>query len=485
MLSFRSLLIGLPLLFVAGCGAEPALPKGPPQHVLLIVIDTLRADHLSCYGYWRDTSPNIDGLAERGVRFTRAISQSSWTAPSMVTLMTGQRVSGPRLHLPEDHPVLAELFKDAGYKTGAWVANELLNTQMGFARGFDKFVDEQEWHSVRPPGRLDDIITWLTENKDHDTFTWVHFTDPHDPYSPEADLNSGQLGKFSEYQKGIIDSVAQAGGVPDEIEAQTAWIAAEKGRYDDEIRTVDRKVRKLLVALQNTGNLDNAIIALTSDHGECLWERPESNRRIELKDDKRGEPKTVKHLLKQTHGDFVYQELVHVPLILVAPGLTPGEIRETVSEAVHLPSTLLALAGIKVGGVERLAGKNMFGESIPSGAYTMTQLGEAFVTEEGWKLILPTTKGASEFAQPLQLFNLQKDPGELTNLAAEHPEIVADLRARILERKQGALPELSQEEQRQKAIENAEALQKIGYAGQGGFGDDLLKDGEEQDDHEH
>ena len=484
MPSIRSLLLSLPFLVLAGCGSEPAAPKGPPKHVLLIVIDTLRADHLSCYGYWRDTSPNIDSLAEKGVRFTRAISQSSWTAPSMVTLMTGRRVSGPRLQLPGDTPVLAELFKDAGYATGAWVANQLLNHKSGFDRGFDKFVDEKEWHSVKPAGKMDDIVTWLTENKDRDTFTWVHFTDPHDPYSPATDLNSGELGRLTEYQKSIIDAVAKEQGVSSDIESQTAWIAAEKGRYDDEIRTVDRKVRTLLMTLMENGNLDNAIVALTSDHGECLWERPESAQRVELKDGKRNEPKTVKHLLKQTHGDFVYQELVHVPLIITAPSLTPGKIEETVAEAVHLPSTLLALAGVDVPGVERLAGKNMFGDPLPPGAYTMTQLGEAFIAEDGWKLILPTEMGKTEFGQTLQLFNLNEDPQELNNLADANPDKVAELTAQILERKKGALPKLSKAELEQAARDNAKALRDLGYV-DGNFADGLLEEEEEGDGHDH
>ena len=464
----------LPLLAACSSGESEAPsetdPSAAPRHVVLIVIDTLRADHLSCYGYWRETSPNIDALAERGVKFTRAISQSSWTAPSMVTLMTGQRLTGPRLDVPSDKPVLAELFRDAGYKTGAWVANQLLNQEMGFARGFDHFVDEAAWHSTNPPGKLDDIIAWLKDNKDRDTFTWVHFTDPHDPYSPEADLRSGQLGKISAYQQEIINGAAEAHAIPAAVAGQTALIASEVGLYDDEIRTVDRKVRRLMVAMQEAGTLENAIIALTSDHGECLWERPESLRRFELKAKNRTEETTIKHLLKQTHGDFVYQELVHVPLIVIAPQLEPGQIENAVMESVHLPSTLLRLAGIEVDGVELLVGTDMFGNDVPAGAYTMTSLGEAFVSEDGWKLILPTESGVQEFGQELQLYNLNEDSGEQRNLAAEFPGRVANLKARITERSKDALPPLDLEELRRKAEENAKALGDLGYA-EGGIMD--------------
>jgi arylsulfatase A-like enzyme len=480
----------LTLAWLPGCGSEDSTQPGsssdqgtgnPAQHVLLIVIDTLRADHLSCYGYWRVTSPNIDAMAERGVRFTRAIAQSSWTAPSMVTLMTGQRLSGPRLAMPIEKPALAELFKDAGYKTGAWVANDLLNHDMGFDRGFDHFIGSLEWHNQEPSGKLDDIVAWLKDNKDRKTFTWVHFTDPHDPYIPAADLRTGIPGRISEYQADIIANAAGQQELSDSIVTQTASIATDVGNYDDEVTTVDRKVRQLLLAMQEAGTLDNAIIALTSDHGECLWERPESDRRFSLKANKRKTPTTIKHLLKQTHGDFVYQELIRVPLIVMAPGLEKGLIEDTVVESVHLPITLLRLAGVDVDGVDQLMGANMFGEQVPPGAYAMTSLGESFISESGWKLILPTASGAKEYGQVLQLFDLNKDPGELVNLARQFPERVEAMTTRLVARSQEALPKLNLEELNEAAERNAAALEALGYT-KGGIMDPNAEPAEQEGD---
>ena len=465
----RGFCLVVALMGALACGPASPEPevaqaeRGDPVHVLFIVIDTLRADHLSCYGYWRETSPNIDSLAKRGVKFTRAISQSSWTAPSMVTLMTGQRLSGPRLDIPEDRPTLAELFKDAGYRTGAWVANELLTPTMGFSRGFERWTGEQEWHTTKPPGRLDAIVDWLRETKDQDTFTWVHFTDPHDPYLPPGESRTGVSGKLSEHQLGIIESAAKDHRLESTVAAQTSFIASEVGMYDDEILAVDRKVRTLLLALQENGNLDNAIVVLTSDHGECLWERTESAQRVASKDKKRGGPAQLQHLLKQTHGDFVYQELVRVPLIIVAPGLERGRVEQAVSECVNLPSTMLRLAGIEVEGVEQMIGRDLFGRDVPDGAYTMTQLGEAFLSEDGWKLILPTDKGREEYAQPLQLYDLNVDPLELNNLASAYPERVESMSRRIAERRETSLPLQSLEEQRRKARQNIDALKNLGY----------------------
>lgn len=469
-------LLALLLLTLLGACAEPTGTdpgegagegERPPRHVLLVVIDTLRADHLSCYGYWRETSPNIDALARRGVRFEQHISQSSWTAPSMITMLTGQRLAGPRLAVPEDKPTLAELFKDAGYRTGAWVANPLLTAENGYARGFDRFVDEREWHSTQPPGQLEGVLGWLAENRDHDTFTWVHFTDPHDPYAPPADARSETPGRLSEGQRQLIAATAAEKPAEGGVEAETTYIEAEVGLYDDEIVTVDRKVRRLVSALAEAGNLDQAVVVVTSDHGETLWQRAESDRRLLLRSPQRHGPLRVRHLFKQTHGDFVFQELVRVPLIITAPGLERGSVVETPLEALHLPSTILDLAGVEVEGAEELAGRSLFAADVPRGAYTMTKLTEAFVSEDGWKLILPTEMGVEDFGYEVQLYRLAEDPEEQRNLADEQPGKVAELTARIEERRATALPRLSAAEARQRELENMQALKALGYTESG------------------
>jgi len=447
--------------------------RGAPLHVLLIVIDTLRADHLSCYGYWRETSPNMDAMAKRGVLFTRAISQSSWTAPSMVTMMTGQRVSGPHLVLPEDRPALAELFRDAGFRTGAWVANDLLSISNGYHRGFERWTGERAWHKTKPPGLLEPILDWFAETAEEDSFTWVHFTDPHDPYLPPKDERSGIEGRLGEHRERLIAEAAERRELKDTIAAQAQEIARQVGLYDDEIKTVDRKVRRLLLGLEEHGGLENAIVVLTSDHGECLWERAESERRVALQEEGRGDEAQIQNLLKKTHGDFVYQELVHVPLIIMAPGLERGQVIDTLAEAVHLPSTILALADVRVAGVEELSGVDLFGREAPPGAYTMTKLGEAFIGPDGWKLILPTEMGREEFGRLVQLYDLNADPAERENLAEERPDKVAELEALLAERRASALPQPPLEVLRAQHRAAKQALQDLGYAG-GGHADDLV-----------
>ena len=431
-----------------------------PRHVLLIVIDTLRADHLSCYGYWRETSPHIDALASRGVKFERAISQSSWTSPSMITVMTGQRLSRKRFRLPDDKPTLAELFKDAGYKTGAWVSNPLLNHDNGFHRGFDSWTSN-------PLREVDGIVEWLRETADRDTFTWVHFTDPHDPYLPPKFLRSGQPGRLSSSQEALIAEAARASEEPADLDQQRAHIADEVGLYDDEVVAVDRKVQQLLDAMDESGTLDDAVIVLTADHGECLWERRESEVLIAHQRRTRQTPTLVQHVLKQTHGEFVYQELVRVPLILVAPGLERDRVDSRVADSIHLAPTILALAGVEVAGMDEILGMDLFGPDVPPGAYSMTNQGEAFLSEDGWKLILPTEEGVRPYGHELQLYDLNQDPGELRNLAADEPERVARLKLEIEQRRATALPLLKDGDWESQTKANAKALQELGYADAG------------------
>ncbi len=441
------------------------LSADKPRHVLLIVIDTLRADHLGCYGYWRDTSPHMDALAAGGVRFNRAIAQSSWTSPSMITMMVGQRLSARRLAIPEDKPTLAELFRDSGFRTGAFVANPLLNEENGFHRGFD------HWHldSQRALNDLRPVQDWLRAERDNDTFTWVHFTDPHDPYNPPKSTMSGEIGRFHGQTELLMRQAVEREGYGG-LEQQSRFIAEQIGRYDDEIVSVDRKVGELLATQARTGNLDNTLVIVTSDHGECLWQRNEADIAVALQSkerDKKGVETRLKHRLKQTHGTFVYQELVRVPLIFSGPGLS-AEVIERVAESVSLPSTILALAGVDLREFPALEGGNYFGLGMPGGGYTMTDQGEAFIGEDNWKLILPTDSGLTSFGMQVQLYNLSEDPEELNNLAQAFPQRVAQFRAQIEERRLRALPLESGDSWAEAARKNAEALAGLGYTG-GGF----------------
>jgi len=424
------------------------------------VIDTLRADHLSCYGHWRETSPHIDALARRGVRFEQAIAGSSWTSPSMIGMLTGQRVSRRRFDLPEEVPTLAELFLDAGYRTGAWVSNPLLKQENGFRRGFQRWVRD----SLR---EVDEVVEWLHARRAEDTFTWVHFTDPHDPYKPPRERRGKTAGRLRPGQAELLREAAAECEEPKDYAPQREFILRQVGLYDDEVVEVDRKLGRLLAQLEEDGNLERAVVVVTADHGECLWQRRESAAVVAHRRRTSGEPTRLEHVLKQTHGSQLHQELVRVPLVVAAPGLAPGGVEEGVAGLVNLAPTILDLAGIEVDGREAMVGASLFGEGAEAGAYAMTNQAETFVAADGWKLILPTAEGRDPYGHVLQLYDLGTDPGELENLADEHPERVEALRRRIEERRRSALPLPKAGSWEEQTRANAEALRALGYADAG------------------
>ena len=463
------LLAGLALVTGSACtDSEPDVPgqeansetrrdsDAGPRHVLLIVIDTLRADHLGCYGYSRKgISPSIDTLAKRGARFDRAIAQSSWTSPSMITMMTGHRLANRRLGVPDEAPTLAELFKDAGYTTGAFVSNPLLTVKNGFRRGFDAWTQDNTLQ------KIDAVVQWLVDHKHEDTFTWVHFTDPHDPYKPPKALRSGTLAPLSPETNAVIDATAEARGYGDVEDAKRA-IAKQIGLYDDEIQSVDRKVRTLVTTLQKNGNLDNSVVVLTADHGECLWMRVESDSLVKQNQENQDWPDDLQHRMKQRHGEFLYQELVRVPLIITAPSIARRTVIDGIAESVNLGASILDLAGVSVE-EGLLQGKSFFDDSVlDDGGYSMTRYGESFWSDDNWKLVLPTVMGTTALDWSTELYDLNADPEERNNLAQAMPEKVAELRAKIVARRESVkVFDGKNWESQQEA--NLKALIELGY----------------------
>ena len=161
-----------------------------PEHVLLVLVDTLRADHLGSMGHPRSPTPAIDSVAEAGVIFEEAYAQSSWTSPSIVSLFTGRRLAEDRLDLPAALPTLAESFQRAGWATGAFIMNDIVHEKQGFARGFDHFEQMVPYFSENGP-----ILEWLAAHEAERAFTYVHLNEVHDPYfAPEGHvcIHSGE-----------------------------------------------------------------------------------------------------------------------------------------------------------------------------------------------------------------------------------------------------------------------------------------------------
>lgn len=285
-------------------------PARQARSLLLVSIDTLRADHLGCYGYADAMTPRLDGLAARGLRFTRATTVVPLTLPAHSSLMTGTFPGGHGVrdnggfYLGDDQVTLAEQLKEKGYRTGGFVGSFVLDRRWGIAQGFDRYFDEFDLKKfeqapsmdvIQRPGSevVDRALTWLGQDRDEPFFAWVHLYDPHAPYEAPEPYRS-------------------------------RFPATATGAYDAEIATADAQVGRLLDALDADGRLAETLVVVVGDHGEMLGEHGE-----------------------QTHGFFIYDAAVHIPLIVAGPGLPARTVAEQV-RIVDVMPTALALLGVPV-----------------------------------------------------------------------------------------------------------------------------------------
>jgi len=426
----RRLALLLGPLISAGCARDPAPPSAPPPpacadfNVVLISIDTLRADHLGCYGRAAARTPNIDRLAAGGVRFAQCISSAPITLPSHATILTGQYpfVHGARDNgtfvISPDSETLAEHFQRRGYATGAAVAAYVLNREFGVDQGFDAFFDVRSTpageHRAELPGDViaSTAIKWLETVRDRRFFLFAHFFDPHQPYTAPP----GYRRMFPE------------------------------DGYSAEIAFTDAQVGRLLQAIESHGLADRTLILLTSDHGEGLGEHGES-----------------------THACFVYDTTLHVPLIIAAPGAIPGGavVTEQV-RTVDLASTILTLTGAPTPsgpgvplleathGTPRAAPRPAYAESFYARfAFGFSQL-RAW-REDGWKLIHAPAPELYQVAP-------DHDPAELHNLFAHEPARVEALQDRL----RALLAAAPVAARAAAGAGDAATLRSLGYLGGGG-----------------
>src|SRR5512139_1322212 len=300
--------IALAAIFLAARWFWPLmLPSAGRPNVLLITIDTLRADRLGCYGDRDAATPVLDALAARGVRFPDAVAHVPLTLPSHATILTGVT---PLKHGVRDNAgfvlgstlrTLAEQFRAGGYETAAFVSGFPVHHRFGLARGFETYDDRfpQGGDPARPPyveRRADQTIAavtaWLARRSAEDRrpfFIWLHLFDPHAPYDPPEPYRS----RFSARP------------------------------YDGEVAFADAQIGVLLGRLQQVGQRGQTLVLATSDHGEGLGEH--------------GEP---------THGLFIYDSTIRVPLILAGPGVPSGRVVASLARGIDLAPTLLDLAHV-------------------------------------------------------------------------------------------------------------------------------------------
>jgi len=402
-----------------GCRAHRPAPRVPTA-ILLITVDTTRADHLGAYGYGRPTSPAFDALVARGVLVEQAISPMPTTEPAHISLFTGlyPRTHGTRLNgvpLAQDFDNLATWARSRGFNTGAFVSRKHMLPSELHLLGFET---ESGPVAYQRDGAetLAEASRWLDAHAAEPYLLWVHFFEPHTPYDPPPAF----LARFG--GQPAVRAPRIRNGNPQRY--SPAQIAVLTARYDGEIAYMDELVAQLVASVEETRPRSDApLVVIAGDHGEALGEL-----------DRR-------HRFAFAHGAFLYQGLVHVPLLLIWPEQLPagGRVRGAVS-LVDIPATLFALMGEPgfesqgrsfVARIDRasdgahyaFAERRAYRNPIPGLALRGRE--QFAVQDERYKLIL-TLPG-----EQMTLYDLARDPGETRNRASELPDVRVRLREAI------------------------------------------------------
>jgi len=428
-------LLTVPLLAsLAACGGPSPEPEAP-KRVILITVDTLRADHVGTYGYPRQTSPALDELARQGVTFTSAVAQWPKTGPSLASIFTGRYPKTTGLthraaqQIPNEYMTLPELFQSAGYRTLGVVSNAVLSAELGWNRGFDEFletwklggsvsddpVEHRKWVSAPLVNEL--AIPALNRHADSERlFVWLHYSDPHAPYLlPEGEEDPFVGDDFDTQDELIEQELPPARAIQDE--RRIGYFVAQ---YDANILVTDTYIGAILDHLEGLGLLEDAMVIFTSDHGEGLGEH---NELFE-------------------HGREPYNTTAHVPLLITHSGFAQaGRQVEHPIELVDLYPTLLDTLQIQGGG-EGLEGSSLAPflgpmaavdtEALKPFRYAFSEAGGGqqlwrhymSVQDGRWKLVFhpAVERGGRQLQPTFELYDLESDPLETENLAGQREE---------------------------------------------------------------
>jgi arylsulfatase A-like enzyme/Flp pilus assembly protein TadD len=412
----------LAALFCFGPLCVSATPKNP--NLLLITLDTVRADRLSCNGSKRVSTPHLDGLAAGGVNFTRARTSAPLTLPAHASIMTGTYppVHGVRdngsYRLPEDQLALAEVLDEHGYETAAFIGAFVLDRSFGLAQGFDVY-DEGDWGEARIGGNLaaerpaeavyDAFSKWIEERaEDGPFFAWVHLYDPHAPYTPPEP-----------FRKRYVSDP-----------------------YAGEIAYTDAVVGKIVADLGSRALLQSTLVAVVGDHGEGLGEHGE-----------------------QTHSLLIYNSTIHVPMLLTFPDrIPPGKTVDQLTRTIDLAPTILDYLGLA-----RPFGQGTSLRSLIDGkdldeeilAYSESLYPSLNL---GWSELRGLEAGSHRFilAPRPELYDLAHDPGERENVIDSDP-VTADRLERHLAAFIESMRESEEQSRRSVDHRTEEMLRSLGY----------------------
>jgi len=429
---------GVALAALVAGGVLLARRDRPPKNLLVVSLDTFRADRVGCYGYTPAQTPRLDGLAARGLRFAQATTVVPLTLPAHSSLFTGAfparhavRDNGG-FYLADDQLTLAEVLRERGYRTGGFVSSFVLDARWGISQGFDRYFDDFDltkfkdapgMDAIQRPGTetVDEALRWLSEDPARPFFAWVHLYDAHAPYTPPEPYAS-------------------------------RYPATASGAYDAEIAATDAQLGRLLDAVEADGRLRDTLVVVVGDHGEMLGEHGE-----------------------QTHGFFVYDASMRIPLILAGPSVPHRTIADQVRIVDVMPTVLALLAQPVPAAVQ---GTSLLplarGQRLDLVALSETWYPRYHY---GWSELTSVQDGRYKLirAPRRELYDLHADPREQHDLSARDAAR-ADAMERtlrdMLARVSGGAPERGPQPL---DSETAEKLAALGYVG-GGFSARHLED---------
>ena len=402
------------------------LKKPVVDRVILITLDTTRADHLACYGYGKIETPNIDSFAREGMLFTNAVCQVPLTLPSHATIMTGlyPPEHGVRYYsgylLKDDFDTIAEILHGQGFMTGAVVSAYPVTRKFGLAQGFESYDDVFDTEEEEMPGlppkiekrasiTIDSSIGWITRNKDQKFFLWIHLYDPHADYEPPP--------PFSEKYR---DSL-----------------------YDGEIAYMDSEIGRLWQFLKSEELWDDTFIIMLGDHGEGLGEHREL-----------------------THSSLLYDTTMRIPLIMKGKALPENRRIDDVAATIDIVPTILDCLSIPL--PSGLKGKSLleFAKGNTQGQRDIYMETLSPRINFGWSELFAVRRGKWKFIQgPVpELYDIEKDPGEAADLIDQETGVADELARELTQMEKGF--ELMAKGSSQTAMiddESRDALLSLGY----------------------
>lgn len=414
-------------LYLGACSTSEKR-EWPSANAILITVDTLRADHLEPYGYRRIRTPAISQLAGDGVLYEQAISQVPLTLPSHCSILTGAWPSTVGIRdqagftLAPDRPTLATTLKQAGLQTAAFVGSSILNAEMGLGKGFDTYTNvlpqpgataRAEDLERRGDQVMGDALRWIETPDRRRFFVWIHLFDPHTPYAP-----------------------------PEPYGARFA-----SSPYDGEIAFVDSIIGKLISALIAKDLYEKTLVIFTSDHGESLGEHGE-----------------------ETHGFFLYDSTLRVPLIVKFPGARwKGRVVHEQVRGIDVAPTILEILGVSVPTQMQgqALGKLAAGEGKDPARPALSETYYPYY-HFGWSPLVSIRTGRYKYirAPKPELYGLSADPGEIKNIVSDEPAVASQLRAELASAYTEAPPS---GEPKRETLDSATLakLKSLGYIGSG------------------